>query len=146
MRIVPGPSYRLRVKYNRIVRKIALIVAVALLAACSKDIQNKDALRGAVVDYLKERQSKTGLNMDQMQVDVTTMTFSSSGKEAHVNVMFTPKAGGAGMQIPYTLDRKGNNWVVRAHAEGGENPHGAAGLPSLPPSHPPLNPPADKQQ
>jgi hypothetical protein len=81
--------------------------------------------------------------MDQMQVDVTTITFSSGGNEAHANVMFTPKAGGAGMQIPYTLDRKGTQWVVRAYAEG--NPHGAAGLPSLPPNHPPVNPPMEKQ-
>jgi hypothetical protein len=120
------------------VRKIALLAAVSLLTACTKDIQNKDAVRGAVVEYLKERQSKTGLNMDQMQVDVTTMTFSSAGNEVHANVTFTPKAGGAGMQIPYTLDRKGNNWVIRPHSEGGENPHGAAGLPALPPSHPPV--------
>lgn len=118
-------------------RKIALIAALALLAACTKDIQNKDAVRSAVVDYLKERQPKTGLNMDQMQVEVTTLTFSSGGNEAHANVLFTPKGGGAGMQKPYALDRKGNNWVVR-HAESGENPHGAAGLPSLPPSHPPV--------
>jgi hypothetical protein len=118
------------------VRKIALIAALSLLAACSKDIQNKDAVRGAVVDYLKERQAKTGLNVDQVQVDVTTMTFSSTGDQVLANVMVTPKAGGAGMQIPYTLDRKGSKWVVRARAENGENPHGAAGLPALPPGHP----------
>ena len=56
------------------------------------------------------------------------MTFSSSGNEAHATVKFTPKAGGSGgMDMPYTLDRKGDKWVVRAHAEGGGNPHGADG-------------------
>jgi hypothetical protein len=74
-----------------------------------------------------------------MTVAVSSVTFTSGGNEAHANVMFTPKAGGGGMSLPYTLDRKGDKWVVRAHAEGGENPHGATGLPSLPPSHPPVD-------
>ena len=114
-------------EYNRKVRKIGPDGGSgSLLAACTKDIQNTDAVRRAIVDYLKARQDKTGLNMDLMKVDVSSVTFSSSGNEAHATVMFTPKAGGAGMQIPYTLDRKGDKWVVRAHAEGGGNPHGAA--------------------
>jgi hypothetical protein len=117
---------------------MAMIAALCLLGACTKDIQSADAVRGSIIDYLKERQAKTGLNMDLMKVDVSSVTFSSSGNEAHASVMFTPKAGGSGMQMPYTLDRKGNKWVVRPHAEGGENPHGAAGLPSMPPSHPPV--------
>jgi hypothetical protein len=118
---------------------MALIAAaVSLLAACKHDIQNADAVRGSIVDYLRERQSKTGLNMDLMKVDVSKLVFSSGGNEAHATVMFTPKAGGAGMQMPYTLDRKGDKWVVRAHSDSGENPHGAAGLPALPPSHPPV--------
>lgn len=111
------------------------------MAGCTKDIQNKDAVRGAVVDYLRARQAQTGLNMDGMEVDVSTMTFSSSGNEAHATVRFTPKGGGAGMDMPYTLDRNGNKWVVRAHAEGGQNPHGAQGLPAMPAmpkGHPPV--------
>jgi hypothetical protein len=127
-----------RPEYNRKVRKMALIAAFSLLAACTKDIQNSDAVRSSIVDYLKARQEKTGLNVDMMKVDVSSVTFTAAGKEAHANVMFTPKAGGEGMQMPYTLDRKGDQWVVRAHAEGGENPHGASGLPSLPPNHPPV--------
>jgi hypothetical protein len=121
------------------VRKLALIAATVLLAACSADIQNKDAVKNSVVEYLKARQTQTGLNMDGMSVEVSSLNFSSSGNEAHANVMFTPKGGGSGMSMPYTLDRKGNKWVVRARAEGGENPHGASGLPSLPPSHPPVD-------
>jgi hypothetical protein len=117
---------------------MAMIAALCLLAACTKDIQNADAVRLSIVDYLKARQEKTGLNMDMMTVDVSSVTFTSSGNEAHANVMFTPKAGGARMQMPYTLDRKSDKWVVRPHADGGENPHGAAGLPAPPPSHPPL--------
>ena len=117
---------------------------MSLLAACKHDIQNKEAVHAGIVDYLKARQEKTGLNVDQMILEVSGLTFSSSGNEAHANVMFTPKAGGQGMQIPYTLDRKGDKWVVRAHVEGGENPHGAAGLPAMP-ALPPSHPPVDKQ-
>ena len=78
---------------------MALIAALASLAACTKDIQNSDAVRSSIVDYLKARQEKTGLNMDMMNVDVSSVTFTSGGNEAHANVMFTPKAGGAGMQM-----------------------------------------------
>ncbi len=124
---------------------MAMLAALCLLAACKRDIQNKDAVRGSIVGYLKEREAKTGLNMDLMNVEVLNLAFSSSGNEAHATVMFTPKTGGAGMQMPYTLDRSGDKWVVRAHAEGGENPHGAAGLPELPPNHPPVAP-TEKQQ
>ena len=121
------------------------MAAIALLAACTQNIQNMDAVRGGIVDYLKARQEKTGLNVDMMNVEVSGLTFSSSGTEAHANVKFTPKKGGEGMQIPYTLDRKGEKWVVRAHAEGGENPHAATGLPPLP-TLPPAHPPLDKKQ
>lgn len=117
---------------------MALIAALSLLAACAPDIQNKDAVRASIVDYLRAREAQTGLSVDAMQVDISSLTFSSSGNEAHANVTFTAKQGGGGMQMPYTLDRKGSKWVVRAHAEGGENPHGAAGLPALPPNHPPV--------
>jgi hypothetical protein len=112
------------------------MAALCLLAACTKDIQNKDAVRGAIVDYLNARPDKMG---DTVNVGVSTVTFAAGGNEAHANVMFTPKAGGAGMEMAYTLDRKGDKWVVRPHAaEGGASPHGAPGMPVLPPSHPPI--------
>jgi hypothetical protein len=103
------------------------------MTACTKDIQNKDAVHGAIVDYLNARPDKMGQSVN---VEVSSLTFSAAGNEAHANVMFTPKAGGGSMRMPYTLDRKGDKWVVRHHAESGENPHGAAGLPSLPLNHP----------
>jgi hypothetical protein len=112
------------------------MAALSLLVACTKDIQNKDAVRGAIVDYLNARPDKMG---DSVNVGVSTVTFAAGGTEAHANVMFTPKAGGSGMEMAYTLDRKGDKWVVRPHAaESGANPHGATGMPVLPPSHPPV--------
>lgn len=151
-----------RVKYNRKVRKIALFAVLSLLAACKKDIQNKEAVQAGIVDYLKARQGQTGLNMDMMKVEVTSLLFSADGAEAQATVTFTPKAGGAGMQMPYSLERKDGKWVVRARPEG-ENPHGGgAGVGASPHggavgdnpqggAMPPLPPlpdkkPADKQQ
>jgi hypothetical protein len=125
-------------EYNREVRKLGLIAVLSLLNACKADIQNKDAVRESIVDYLRARQAKTGLIMDNMDVEVSTISFSSSGNEAHATVKFTSKAGRGGMNMPYTLDRRGNKWVVRPHAEGGENPHGATALPAMPPNHPPV--------
>ena len=123
-------------------RKIAIVAAFSLLAACTKDIQNKDAVRDAIVDYLNARPDKIGQSVN---VSVTTVTFSSGGKEAHANAMFTAKSGGGGMELAYVLDRKGDKWVVRPHTEGGDNPHGAKGLPALPPVLPPNHPSVEKQ-
>lgn len=147
-------------------RKIALIAAFSLLAACKKDIQNKEAVQAGVNEYLRARQGSTGLNMDLMKVEVTSLLFSADGSQAQATVSFAPKAGGPGMQMPYTLDKKNGKWVVRARAEGenphggmggtgggmGASPHGAnpqgGGMPPLPalPDKPSSDKPMDKQQ
>jgi hypothetical protein len=61
------------------------------------------------------------------------------------------------MSIPYTLERKGDRWVVKPRAGAGQNPHGAIGanphgdgmgMPggapnpagALPPGHPTIPP------
>ena len=43
---------------------MALIAAFSMLAACTKDIQNKDAVRGAIFDYLNSRPDKMGLTVN----------------------------------------------------------------------------------
>lgn len=107
-----------------------------LLAACSKDIQNSDAVKQGVVEYLQQRKAQTGLDMSLMQVDVVSVSFDKD--QARAVVMFRPRNGpdAPGMQMNYTLDRKGNKWVVEAHNESGANPHGASGMPGMPPGHP----------
>ncbi len=101
-------------------------------------------MRQGVIDYLS---SKSDLNISQMQVDVSSVSFRQD--EADVTVSFRPKGGSAeaGMQMRYTLERKGNRWVVKGKGAG---PHsqmpGAAqgtGQPAgpgdpLPPGHPPM--------
>jgi len=118
------------------VRKLTLAAAALLLTACSKDIQNADAVKQGVVDYLQERKSQTGLDMNLMQVDVLSVSFDKN--QARAVVMFRPKntADAAGMQMAYTLDRKGNKWVVAHNDNAGANPHGSGGMQGMPPGHP----------
>ena len=124
-------------EYNRGVRKTLLLAGVALLAACSKDIQNAAAVRTGVIDYLTSNQSKIGLNPDAMQIDVTSVSFQKD--EARATVAFRAKNGadtGGPMMINYVLDRKGDKWVVRGRTENGASPHGGEATPQVPPGHP----------
>jgi outer membrane murein-binding lipoprotein Lpp len=129
------------------VKQIALAAALIftlLLAACArKNIENKDAIRQAVIEYLNSRQSQTGLDMSTMDVNVTAMAFERD--TARATVEFRIKNGDAGMQLNYTLDRKGDKWVVQARQDGGQGhgvvlPPNSSGAPdpgvALPPGHP----------
>jgi hypothetical protein len=127
-----------------------------LLAGCgNRRIDNEAAVRQGVLDYLGQR---PGLNLSTMQVDVTSVSFREN--EADATVAFRPKgAPEGGMQMRYTLERKGDRWVVKGRGRGqaGQAPHGAGQMPpvgagaaappaahgtaegsALPPGHPPL--------
>jgi hypothetical protein len=128
-----------------------------VLAACGrKNIENKEAVRQAVVDYLSSRQAQTGLDMSTMDVNVTAMTFERD--TARATVEFRVKNGDAGMQLNYSLERKGDKWVVQPRPENSQGhgvvlPSGGSGDPSkgpgeLPPGHPsiPATPPPGAKQ
>jgi len=126
---------------KRIALAAALIFAVLLAACARKNIENKDAIRQAVVEYLNARQAQTGLDMSTMDVNVTAMAFERD--TARATVEFRVKGGDAGMQLNYTLDRKGDKWVVQPKQEGAGG-HGVV-LPeppgtALPPGHPNVPP------
>lgn len=112
------------------------MVAAALVAiSCSKDIQNSDAVKQGVMDYLRSNQAKTGLNVEAMQVEVRQVSFQKD--EARAGVMITPKGiPGGGMQMNYVLTRNGNKWVVKGRQENGANPHGGDMQQQMPPNHP----------
>ena len=100
------------------------------LSACNRGIQNKDAVRQGVVDYLANRPN---LSMRGKSVDVTNVTFKDDKAEAQVT--FSPKGGpaGAGMTMRYTLEQKDKKWVVVGKADSGQSPHGAgAAAPGMP--------------
>jgi outer membrane murein-binding lipoprotein Lpp len=139
---------------KRIALAAALIFALLLAACARKNIENKDAIRQAVIEYLNSRQAQTGLDMSTMDVNVTAMAFERD--TARATVEFRVKNSEAGMQLNYTLDRKGDKWVVQARQDSGQG-HGAAHPPDdsgspgsgqLPPGHPsiPATPPVSPKQ
>jgi len=135
------------------VRILVALTAALLTASCARhDIDNKEAVRKGVVDYLERRKSQTGLDMALMNVDVTNVSFEKN--EARATVAFRPKDGRAGsMSMNYVLERKGDQWVVKGRQESGLSPHAGAAasggmgspalgdLPSMPLNHPPTAPP-----
>lgn len=129
-------------------KKLAFVAAALFLGACSKDIQNKQALKDGVVDYLNSKMSTTGLDVSLMDVDISSMSFERD--QARATVVFRPKGQteGSGMTMNYSFDRKGDKWVVHGRQDSGANPHGAGGLPApgasanpgvMPPGHPPTS-------
>jgi len=116
------------------VKVLLLVPAALLLASCSrKDIQTPEAVRQAVMEDLQTRQAKTGVDLSSMKVEVPSVTFNRD--EARAMVSFVPKGGG-GMQMPYTLTRKGDKWVVteRGSSHADALPAGTPG--QLPAGHP----------
>jgi outer membrane murein-binding lipoprotein Lpp len=133
------------------VKRIALFAGALLLAGCArKNIENKEAIRQAVVEYLNARQAQTGLDMSTMDVNVTAMAFEPD--KARATVEFKVKNSDAGMTLNYTLNRKDDKWVVEARQDGGQG-HGIPGDTSkesgqLPAGHPaiPDSAPASPKQ
>ena len=123
-----------------------LAAGALLLAACGqKNIENKEAIRQAVVEYLNARQAQTGLDPSAMDVNVIAMSFERD--TARATVEFRVKNGDGGMQLNYTLDRKGDKWVVQARQDTGQG-HGVVapdGKGALPPGHPSIPETAPKQ-
>ncbi len=132
-------------------------LSVALLSGCKKDIQNNDAIKQGIQNYLAKRS-----DMLAMDVSVTNVTYQND--QATATVRFQAKGNdspSAGMTMQYILERKGSEWVVKgraggdAHtgmpqgAPGGQATPGASGAPGatgsgsigampqiLPPGHP----------
>lgn len=132
--------------------------AFVWLSACSHNMDNKDAVRQGVVNYLAKRSDFLA-----MDVSVTSVAFRQD--EATATVHFQAKGNSApvaGMNMQYVLERKGNQWVVKGRAGGdghagmpqngpsgslgampntgtgsiGAMPNTGAGTPALPPGHP----------
>jgi hypothetical protein len=113
--------------------------------ACGRAPESKEAIRQGVIDAVAGR-----VNLTQMDVDVSTVSFK--GQEAEALVDFRPKGGapGSGIQMKYTLEQKNGKWVVKQRAEGADSPHKEGGAPgaaggALPSGHPPIPPPEGKK-
>jgi hypothetical protein len=132
-----------------------LCLSFAWLIGCGKNIDNQEAVRQGVVNYLAKRPDFLA-----MDVSVTSVAFRQD--EATANVHLQAKgnnAPGAGMNMEYVLQRNGSEWVVKGRAGSGNAhtglpqgspgsigamPQGGSGpgsgsigaMPQVPPGHP----------
>lgn len=98
------------------------------------------------MDHLGKR---SDMMVQSMKIDIVSVNFRD--KEADAVVSVSPKTGGGGIQMNYSLVMEGNKWTVKAPA-GGANPHGGGAMPGgamptpgggmptgqMPPGHPPV--------
>ncbi|MCW5983219.1 MAG: hypothetical protein KIT09_34330 [Bryobacteraceae bacterium] len=129
---------------------VLLTLAIVFLCGCKKDIQSKEAVRQGVIQHLA---GKAGLDVGSMDVEVSSVMFRDN--EAEATVSFRPKGAtdpASSMSMTYTLERKGNQWVVKSKSGTAGDPHGGMPEPgeggTMPPGHPPLGgePPAGEKR
>jgi len=81
------------------------------------------------MEYLSGRTSSLALNMNAMDVEVTSVTFN--GNQAEASVSITPKGTpGGGMSVNYHLEQEGSKWIVKGRKDAGGSPHGAGAMPA----------------
>jgi hypothetical protein len=124
----------------------ALLVTMAVAAACGPNIKSKEKVQEAILNRLE-----THSGLDLKNLDITTTGVSFDKNMAYATVAFHQKGDsslGSGMVMTYTLENRGGKWAVvkvgdsHGRSVTGQAPHGAG---ELPPGHPPLdsvNPPA----
>ncbi len=129
---------------------VAVAAVCAALVGCSPNIQNKEAVKKGVIEYFKSNNSKIGLNLDQMAIDVVDVAFHD--KQATATVAFRAKnapTNDAAMQLKYQLEQKGDKWVVKGKTGADIHAPAAEGQPPMPvpetgmPATPPMPPGAN---
>jgi hypothetical protein len=122
----------------------ALLVATGFFAvACKPKTDEKEAIRAGVIKHLA---ALNMLNLNNMDVNVTQATVN--GNQAQAQVEIRAKGGDPGanaMQIGYSLEKRGEEWVVlkstgmgggMQHPGPGEAPPAGAAPGAMPPGHP----------
>ena len=152
---------------KRITLALGLAIALSSLWACKKHANDSDAIRAGILQHLT---SIGTLNMSAMDMDVRSVAVT--GRQAHAEVEFRAKTAGApvgaGMQVGYELEKRGDAWVVlktqplagaMQHPNASQNadpnlpvhampnfnellnPSGTQGQAALPPGHPSVSSP-----
>jgi hypothetical protein len=104
------------------VRIVSTILLILGLAGCHRGVENNDAVRQGVLDYLATK----GMTAAAMDINVTAVKYS--GDTADATVTFAAKGTGVGqMTIQYHLALKDNKWSVVG--KQGASQHGAGQLP-----------------
>src|SRR5215469_8919792 len=125
-------------------RFFATLLGATLLftSACKSKSDDKEAIRAGVVKHLT---SLNMLNLSNMDINVTKAAVN--GNQAQAQVEIRSKGGDPNappMQIGYTLERHGEEWVVlKSTGMGGGMQHPGPGEPppgntsrTMPPGHP----------
>jgi hypothetical protein len=111
--------------------RIALLLAAVLALFGCRGNQDKEAVLRGVLDHLAD----AGFSNQNMDVSITSLQFN--GDKADTVVQIAPKGQPQGMQMRYSLERKGSRWVVVGRGDAGAghgggvvpgsaNPHGGA--------------------
>lgn len=113
---------------KRLALALGLAAAFVSLGGCKKQASDNDAIRAGIQQHLA---SVGTLNLGAMDMDIRSI--SVNGNQAHAEVEFRPKTGGApgaGMQVAYNLEKRDGAWVVLKtqplggiqHPDPGQNP------------------------
>lgn len=122
---------------NRVLSATLLGVLLLATSACKAKPDAKEAIRAGVMKHLN---SLKGLNISNMDIKLTQI--SIDGNQAHAQVEIHSKNDSAGMmQLSYTLEKRGEEWVVLKSRPAGGNmqpPTGGEmpGAGGMPPGHP----------
>ncbi|MEO5925966.1 MAG: hypothetical protein ABIR70_19255 [Bryobacteraceae bacterium] len=110
--------------------KQAWLVSISLMSAflgvaCSNaNIDNKDAVKVAMIEYLDKTKASTGIDPAAMDINVDAVQFERD--TARATVSFLIKGSDQGMQGNYTLTRDGNKWGNVTRQNMTAAPHGVS--------------------
>ena len=116
--------------YNRSVKSATVLLAVLLLAGCSKNIDTTEAVREGVIKDISKK-----VDIGSMDISVDSVSFRE--KEADAQVSFMPKGGGKSQAITmtYLMERQGDEWHIKSRNMSSHMQQ-QPGQTALPPGHP----------
>jgi hypothetical protein len=131
-------------------RLVLSLCAALLIAGCKRAPENKEAIRQAISEHVTKN---AGIDMSQINLEMGDVKFE--GNQATAAVSFKPKnSPEQGMSMSYTLERRGDQWVVKGRGAGHGGTGGGMGSPmgaapdagaekagEMPAGHPPVNSP-----
>jgi len=120
------------------------LLAVMSLCSCGNKLQTREAVEKGIRKGVAER----GVNVDAMDVTVSSVNFH--GNQADATVSFTPKGGklSDGLTMRYTLEQRQGEWVIVGRAQMDTSKHGGSmqtpgAVPGTGPDNQPGNPAPD---
>jgi hypothetical protein len=115
------------------VKLAPICLAALMLAGCSKNIDNPEAVKEGVVKDIAKK-----VDVQSMDVNVDSVSFRE--KEADAKVSFRPKGAPASQSITmnYQLERQGDEWHIKGRSM--MNHEGATAQGAMPAGHPGVAP------